>query len=118
MSRRIGESATLSGCNTGSSRVMRSLTNQRTQLDPVIGSTMQLLRFVLNTERPDGAQDYSAIARADFSVVDQVLLLYVGLSEYGVASARSRLSATATCLRGAASIIVAREWIDQYHGAA
>jgi hypothetical protein len=60
-----------------------AINTYRTELDPVIGSTMQLLRFVTSIKPIDRALDYKGIALADFSLADQVLFLFVGCSSHG-----------------------------------
>lgn len=55
----------------------------RAEVDPLVGSTMQLLRFVQSIKPTEGSIDYRGIALADLSFPDQVLLFFVGLSGLG-----------------------------------
>jgi hypothetical protein len=66
-----------------SEEVDRFVGQFRLQLDSLIGATAQLLRFA--SAHADEAEhlDFLAVTRADLSIADQVLLLYVGLSGYG-----------------------------------
>jgi hypothetical protein len=71
----------------GEAQVARTVDNVfnqfRAELDPLVGSTMQLLRFAASAKAPSGAVNCREIALADFSNADQVLFLFVGLSNYG-----------------------------------
>jgi len=94
---------------------------RRAQLDPVIGSTMQLLRFAMTMTPTAGLPDYMSIARADFSIADQVLLLYVGLSGYGAHYGAFELIRDSGVLNGLMEtsfvISVPQRYIERYRKA-
>ena len=114
------QQATDTGRAELSGRVVSKLSGYRPQLDPVIGSTIQLLHFVLDidAEAEDDAPDYWAIAQADFSIVDQVLFLYVGLSEYGQQFGVFDVIREAEVLNGLKTnsygSAISQKWLDQY----
>jgi hypothetical protein len=57
--------------------------SQNRDLDPVIGSTAQLLKYALAHESENDRLSLLTLARADLTLAENVLLLYVGISNYG-----------------------------------
>lgn len=104
-----------------STYVISALRGYRSQLDPVIGSTIQLLLFALNTDANGNGLDYFNVTRADFTMVDRVLLLYVGLStygdEYGVFDVVHRSRLMDGLQPNSYNHVIEQRWIDKYRGA-
>lgn len=57
--------------------------SENRDLDPVIGSTAQLLKYALVHESENNRLSLLTLAHADLALADNVLFLYVGVSRYG-----------------------------------